>query len=188
MSPSSRLHRRARAAHCLGPLLGLLLAVFPPPAGAQVPPAGAQAQLAVLLAGPRPVHDLPMFPPNTLDGQEGEYGPAGQPWGREQAWVVVLYTAEPLVLPRAWAPKACGSLRLLEVGGQERYTLCHADEQGYTLFFSFVGAAESGGPELPENQRCPFVEAFVRRFRALRSFVGESELAPLPGVLEITAR
>jgi hypothetical protein len=126
---------------------------------------------AVLLQGPYPVRDLLMFPPNDLLAQAGEYSLGA-------ARVEVLYTREPLVLPQAWRPRPCASLRLLEVTGYDPPTLCYSDPQGYTLFFSFPGAPE-------EAVRCRFVDSFVRRFQVLRGLVKDEREVPFPGVLEV---
>jgi hypothetical protein len=138
--------------------------------------AGADAQqqglYAVLLRGPQPVRDLLMFPPNPLAAQAGDYGLG-------EARVSVLYTGETLVLPQAWRARVCGELRLLEVTGQEPYSLCFADPEGaFTLFFSFPDALE-------EALRCRFVGSFVRRFQVLRGLVKGKLEVPFPGVLEV---
>lgn len=169
MSPSSSPRGGPAPPRRLGlaALLGFLFAALAP-AGAQ-----QQALYAVLLEGPHPVRDLRMYPPNPLKAQAGEYSLG-------EARLTVLYTREPLVLPQAWRPRACGTVRLLEVTGHEPYSLCYADPQGaFTLFFSFPD-----GPE--EALRCRFVESFVRRVQVLRDLLREESEVPFPGVLEIS--
>jgi len=175
VSPSSSSRRRAPAACALAALFALAVGVCAP--------REAQAQqtgtYAVLLSGPEAVRDLLVFPPTARVGRAGAYalGPAR---------IGVLCTKEPLVLPQAWPARGCGSLRLREVAGHEPYTLCHADPQGDTLFFSFPASPDH--PALGEALRCPFIEAFVRRFQVLRGFLKRESETPFPGVLEIGGR
>ena len=134
--------------------------------------------------------------------------PEGSPPEPESA--KVFYTRAPLVLPQEWSGMRCGSLRLLTVTGQEEFTLCYPDAQGWTLFFQFprpgesilletsplaegerrpsaqaVPAALPGTAAEPPPWACSFAESFVRRFQILLGFVDASREPPFPAILQL---
>lgn len=149
---------------------------------------GAQ-NTAILRVGPDPVRGIAFLPPNTLPAFRGEYlikpaAPGGSPEVRRAEAegpppiVEVLYTRQALVLPERWISARCGSLSLLQVSGEERYTLCYRDEREYALFFRF--------PERePGPLACRFVESFVRRFQLLLGFLDAAREPPFPAIVEL---
>jgi hypothetical protein len=154
-----------------------------------VPVAVRADDTAILREGPVSVRGIPYLPPNVLSAFRGDYvidpgdGGKGAPLVRafdtpEPPAAVVVYTRRPLVLPEDWPAVRCRSLMLLQVRGEESYTLCYRDGNGYTLFFAFP---ETGQPP----DACRFVESFVRRFQLLVGFLGEKREPPFPAILRL---
>jgi hypothetical protein len=162
--------------------------------------AGALGLEAILQRGPNPVRSLPYFPPNALKGFRGEYRMSGQggegnaeaekaragapaspakPAGTPaDGRILVYFTREPLVLPSSWRPAGCPGQRLLRVPTEEGFAVCHAEagEGGYFLFFQFESEAFPW---------CPWIEAFLQRFRYLLPFAKDDSEIPFPAVLEM---
>lgn len=128
--------------------------------------------VSVLQKGPEYRKGLPFFLPNAIPAFSGVYRYRG-------SQINVYYTETEILRREAWEPFSCEGSRGLsapdpETGGV--FLIFPAEEQGWTVFFSFR--------EMREDI-CLFIDTFFEQFRYFRGITRDRTIPPFPAVLQL---